>query len=292
MPTALLILKTILKVALIAVLVFLALILLLLFFPFFYRVDIKGNGSFRIKVNLHWLFYVLYLSAVFTFGEDKAPPLVILRIFGIPIQLRPKKEKKKKRKRKKGEPEEAEEGKNAEENPPSEKPEKEAASEETEQDPGQISSEDAGSADGAAKTEEKESADEDPEAKKAKAPGKLEKLIAAFKDERNKAAIKHLIEELKKLFSHYKPRKIRMNFVFSTGDPANTGKLTGILSLVPYVYQRGNRVIPDFEADKAYLKGKASIRGHMILFFALAMLIRLLKDRNFRRMIRKRKGGK
>ena len=72
----------------------------------------------------------------------------------------------------------------------------------------------------------------------------------------------------------------------------DAGKLTGILSLVPYVYQRGNRVIPDFEADKAYLKGKASIRGHMILFFALAMLIRLLKDRNFRRMIRKRKGGK
>ena len=95
-----------------------------------------------------------------------------------------------------------------------------------------------------------------------------------------------MIAEVKGIMSHYKPRRIRTNLVFSTGDPSTTGKLIGGLSLAPLIYEKGNRIVPDFTADKAYIEGKFKITGHVILFFALAAAVRLIMDRNIRRLIK------
>ena len=119
-----------------------------------------------------------------------------------------------------------------------------------------------------------------------KLPDKVSKIRTEILDPHNKEAVKHLIAESKGIFSHYKPRHIRLNIVFSTGDPSTTGKVLGGLSLVPLLYQRGNRVIPDFTADEAYVQGNFKITGHVILFFALTAAVRLIMDRNIRRLIK------
>lgn len=275
------VIKIILLVLLGLFLLLLLFVTLALFFPFSYSVKGKGDGSFHFRINLHWLFYFLNFTIRLSVGGEKEPPKGALRILGIPILRIPKKKKKPKRsgKTKKAESEQ-------------ESPEEEHASEENTEEQGESRGSEA--ADTAEKTEaagtaeETEGTDEETGSpKKPKASSKVKEILAELKDERNKAALKKVLEEVKKILKLVFPKKIRMNLTFSTGDPANTGKLLGIACFFPPVYARGNRICPDFEADKAYLAGTFSVKGYIILITLIIPAVRMLLDKNVRRIIGK-----
>ena len=248
---------------------------LALFFPFSYSVKGKGNGSIHFRINVHWLFYFLNFTIRLSVGGEKEPPKGALRILGIPLLRIPKKKKKPKKSRK------TKEAESEQEAAETEQPE-ECASEENRGDreePKEPKN------DTAEKTEDND--EKTGSSKESKAPSKIKEILGELKDERNKAAVKKVLEEVKKILKLVFPKKFRLNLTFSTGDPANTGKLLGVACFFPPVYARGNRICPDFEADKAYLAGTFSVKGYIILITLIIPAVRMLLDKNVRRIIGK-----
>lgn len=106
-------------------------------------------------------------------------------------------------------------------------------------------------------------------------------------DETNKNALVHILQELKRLLRHIGPRRGRVNLRYATGDPATTGQLTGVFSLCPLFYKKGVAVIPDFTADKFYIRGSFHIHGHMQVFYFLGIAWRLYRDKDIKKLIQK-----
>lgn len=112
----------------------------------------------------------------------------------------------------------------------------------------------------------------------------MEKLKREYSDERNKAAFSHLKKELFIILKRICPRRLRLTMVYSTGSPDTTGISLGILACFPVGYTNRWRITPDFESEKPYAKGSFDIKGHVIVISILAATLRILFDKNCRRL--------
>lgn len=112
----------------------------------------------------------------------------------------------------------------------------------------------------------------------------IEKLKREYSDERNKAAFSHLKKELFIILKRICPRRLRLTMVYSTGSPDTTGISLGILACFPVGYTNRWRITPDFESEKPYAKGNFDIKGHVIVISILAATLRILFDKNCRRL--------
>lgn len=116
----------------------------------------------------------------------------------------------------------------------------------------------------------------------------LGKLIKReVSDERNRLALSHIWREILYLFGHLKPKYVKGEVSFSAGDPALTGQIIGAMSLLPVIYKYDMHIYPDFQAEKFYIAGNMCIKGRVTLFHMTCILIRLIQDRNIRRMLNK-----
>lgn len=116
---------------------------------------------------------------------------------------------------------------------------------------------------------------------------KYQEVMKQIKDSKNQDAIKHLWKEIKYLFFHFRPRKIRGEALFGTSDPALTGQITGVICLFPYFYAYNIHILPDFESDENYLKSDFLVEGHVRLIHILCVGIRILFDKNIMKWIKK-----
>lgn len=112
----------------------------------------------------------------------------------------------------------------------------------------------------------------------------IEKLKREYSDERNKAAFSHLKKELFIILKRICPRRLRLTMFYSTGSPDTTGISLGILACFPVGYTNRWRITPDFESEKPYAKGSFDIKGHVIVISILAATLRILFDKNCRRL--------
>lgn len=112
-------------------------------------------------------------------------------------------------------------------------------------------------------------------------------LRSELTDEGNRRALRHVLSELRYLLRHLGPRKVKADADFSLGDPANTGYVTAALSICPFSYGKGCQIIPDFQAETMYLKGWLEVRGHVRMVHCLSSGLRLLFDKNIRKIIHK-----
>ena len=112
----------------------------------------------------------------------------------------------------------------------------------------------------------------------------IEKLKREYSDERNKAAFSHLKKELFIILKRICPRRLRLTMVYSTGSPDTTGISLGILACFPVGYTNRWRITPDFESEKPYAKGNFDIKGHVIVISIFAATLRILFDKNCRRL--------
>lgn len=110
------------------------------------------------------------------------------------------------------------------------------------------------------------------------------KLKREYGDERNKAAFSHLKKELFIILKRICPRRLKLIMVYSTGSPDTTGILLGILACFPVGYTNRWRITPDFESENPYAKGSFDIKGHVIVISILAATLRILFDKNCRRL--------
>ena len=110
------------------------------------------------------------------------------------------------------------------------------------------------------------------------------KLKREYSDERNKAAFSHLKKELFIILKRICPRKLKLIMVYSTGSPDTTGISLGILACFPVGYTNRWRITPDFESENPYAKGSFDIKGHVVVISILAATLRILFDKNCRRL--------
>lgn len=110
------------------------------------------------------------------------------------------------------------------------------------------------------------------------------KLKREYSDERNKAAFSHLKKELFIILKRICPRRLKLTMLYSTGSPDTTGISLGILACFPVGYTNRWRITPDFESEKPYAKGSFDIKWHVIVISILAATLRILFDKNCRRL--------
>ncbi|MBR4184100.1 MAG: hypothetical protein IKQ56_09810 [Lachnospiraceae bacterium] len=96
-------------------------------------------------------------------------------------------------------------------------------------------------------------------------------------------------KELFYLLKHYLPRKVTGSMAFGFDKPDMTGKVLGAMSLFPFLYHNGFKVKPDFETDKLYFCGDIDAKGKIRLIHLLKTVIVLLLDKDFRRIVFKKK---
>ena len=117
--------------------------------------------------------------------------------------------------------------------------------------------------------------------------GTFAKFKKEITDQGNRRAVARIWQEILYLLSHIKPKHIRAEILFSAGDPALTGEVTGALSLLPVMYRSGVHVYPDFLSEACFVRGSFTAKGHMALFNFVRSLIRLLFDKNIKRLYHK-----
>lgn len=133
---------------------------------------------------------------------------------------------------------------------------------------------------------------EDVSKKQTKSPKekllKLEEIIQKVKDIINnpiyKEAIIKIKNELIYLLKTIIPYKLFFKARFSTGSPDTTGIALGILAMFPIGYQNRWKIEPDFESDNAFIDSSFDIKGKIYFYKVLAIAIRLLIDKNCRKL--------
>lgn len=133
---------------------------------------------------------------------------------------------------------------------------------------------------------------EDVSKKQTKSPKekllKLEEIIQKVKDIINnpiyKEAIIKIKNELINLLKAIIPYKLFFKARFSTGSPDTTGIALGILAMFPIGYQNRWKIEPDFESDNVFIDSSFDIKGKIYFYKVLAIAIRLLIDKNCRKL--------
>jgi len=270
------ILLTLLKIIAIILAVILGFLLLCLFHPVFYQINGKLEEEWKplVKGSFWWLFHILRVEVQLAEGDLA----LNIRIFGFKINLA----KEKSHEEPSGEePDFSDrtetELKEQEEQTIKEEPEEEQTTREESKEKQQTT---------VHKGKKKRKGK-----KKTKEKKKKTNIFQAVKrelsDEKNKLAVSHVWREVIYLFSHIKPKTAAGEINFSTGDPALTGQVTGVLSLMPIFYRYKLHMYPDFTADKFYIQGYLTVKGHMALYHMVLILIRLFFDKNIRGLINK-----
>ena len=147
-------------------------------------------------------------------------------------------------------------------------------------------------------TKEEENQEDEAQKKKKESSNPIEKikdlvekikiayprLKKIFTDDRNKQAVLRLKNELIYFVKILLPKKSRMHAEFSTGAPDTTGQFCGVIALFPVMYQRSWELRPDFAAEEPYFKGDFWARGRLYLYQIIGMILRIIFDKNCRRM--------
>ncbi len=112
----------------------------------------------------------------------------------------------------------------------------------------------------------------------------ISKIKMLISDQRNQEAFNHLKEEIFCLLKIVIPKKLKLNALFSTGSPDTTGQVLGILAMFPIGYQNRWNITPDFSAEEFLLEADTDIKGHIFLFRVLGIGLRIVMDKNCRRL--------
>lgn len=119
---------------------------------------------------------------------------------------------------------------------------------------------------------------------RAKDKAAVKELIS---DEVNRKVAGMVLTELQYLLRHFKFRRIDTDLRFALGDPAATGQTLGVLAMLPFLYHYSFKIYPDFESEETYVKGTFCIQGRIRIVHVLASAVRLIKQKEFRRLMTK-----
>lgn len=296
------VLLLILKIIGIAILSVLGLILLVLalvlFVPVFYRIRVIHNPEkTQVKARISFLFPLLLVTVQYLKKLSYK-----LRVFGIalldsdkPKKVKNKKEKKPKNKKKR-----------KEKNPVNPEPvpetvaEPSAEAQATEQEASEPSATEQVSENSKPEQEQKKEKKNILEKIKGKIQKiretisniikKIKKLLHQKEEVQRilakpetKQALKFAWDKLKRLLKHVLPRKIKGYVAYGADNPATTGQVLGILSIV---YAKTGQLLsirPNFEEKQ--LECDVELKGHIQVFTLLVIAIKVFFNKELRETI-------
>lgn len=125
---------------------------------------------------------------------------------------------------------------------------------------------------------------------RAKTMEKLRRFKQEFTDETNRSAVSRLWIELCRILRSYMPAKLEADLTFSMADPALTGQVLGLVSMMPQVYRYPCAIAADFASDRWYIEGEVLLKGKVTLIVFLVSTVRLLLHKEFMKVVRRLTG--
>ena len=122
---------------------------------------------------------------------------------------------------------------------------------------------------------------------------KAQLLVKLKNAETTKMAYKAIKQYIKTIFRHIRPRTMKGHLAFGFEDPAHTGELLGVLSLLYPVYKNQIRIIPYF--DRPFLEADLMLKGHVQIIVFTITAIKLYTNKYIKKTIERWnriKGGK
>lgn len=110
------------------------------------------------------------------------------------------------------------------------------------------------------------------------------KFIEFITNEENKKVFKLVKKQLFALLKHIKPKHLRGNLEFGFEDPSLTGCLLGFVYMFYPKYYKNFTIVGNFET--VIIKGDFYLRGRIRLLSLLIIGVKLIIDKNVRRMIK------
>ena len=260
------------------------LIMLLLFAPVSYR--IRGEtrqGQTTLKVHGAWCLMALR----FSFLMEQGKQLAVLKIFGIKAWKYPSDEKskqkvekkkvKKKPKKKSGEKSHKEPEKDLEQNPPAVVQEEQTEKQHEQKRQKKTYKKKFVSVFGKiSKTIRSIVEKIKAIPQKAKNIGsKIKKVNQWIQDEQNRSAVRFALGKVIGLLKKYGPKHMKADVTYGMEDPAATGQVLAVLSVLPFLYYDKVSIMPDFEAERFYIEGSWDIKGRIQVIHLLKAAIQI-----------------
>lgn len=271
------------------------LIMLLLFAPVSYR--IRGEtrqGQTTLKVHGAWCLMALR----FSFLMEQGKQLAVLRIFGIKAWKYPSDEKskqkvekkkvKKKPKKKSGEKSHKEPEKDLEQNPPAVVQEEQTGKQHEQKRQKKTYKKKFVSVFGKiSKTIRSIVEKIKAIPQKAKNIGsKIKKVNQWIQDEQNRSAVRFALGKVIGLLKKYGPKHMKADVTYGMEDPAATGQVLAVLSVLPFLYYDKVSIMPDFEAERFYIEGSWDIKGRIQVIHLLKAAIQIWRNPDVKHFIK------
>lgn len=113
----------------------------------------------------------------------------------------------------------------------------------------------------------------------------IENIKSMILEETNQNAFLHALQVIRYLLRHYLPGKVTGTLNFSMGSPDQTGKALGAMGMLPFWVRSKMVVMPDFVSESFYIKAILFATGRVRFLHLLISGIRLITDRNVRKLI-------
>lgn len=271
------------------------LIMLLLFAPVSYR--IRGEtrqGQTTLKVHGAWCLMALR----FSFLMEQGKQLAVLKIFGIKAWKYPSDEKskqkvakkkvKKKPKKKSGEKSHKEPEKDLEQNPPAVMQEEQTKKQHEQKRQKKTHKKKFVSVFGKiSKTIRSIVEKIKAIPQKAKNIGsKIKKVNQWIQDEQNRSAVRFALGKVIGLLKKYGPKHMKADVAYGMEDPAATGQVLAVLSVLPFLYYDKVSIMPDFEAERFYIEGSWDIKGRIQVIHLLKAAIQIWRNPDVKHFIK------
>lgn len=265
------------------------LVLFVLLIVLFVPVKYSASGNYapddiRLSAKASWLFHALSFSYVY--GKDSKP---VIKVLGIELKKKEKVKKSKSRKKKKDKLEGLFENDDVHENDSDEIAEETKETQETEElqntkapnehDLNKDVTESEPLENGSAKSTDKKKS-----SKKNSLYGKIKRYIEIIRSATFEKAFEKAKDRIFKLLKHILPRKWKINLDVSFEDPATTGTVLGISSML-YPITKGNlQVYSDF--SNPHFLADGFLKGHITVCKVLWLAGSVYFDRRIKKIIK------
>lgn len=118
---------------------------------------------------------------------------------------------------------------------------------------------------------------------------KVGRIKAMTEDEDNRLAFSFVKGEVFKLLRHMRPRRIKGYVRFGLADPADTGKVLGIIYAILRKQPKHLAIRPDFE-HKVF-ETDMQIKGRIQLYYLLFIAYRVYKNDHFKKVFERRRNN-
>lgn len=114
---------------------------------------------------------------------------------------------------------------------------------------------------------------------------KLRNIRSIVGDDDNRKAVKVVLAELLQLLKKCGPKHIAADLTYCAGDPAVTGQVLAVLSMMPFLYCDKVGIRPDFDGEAVYVRGTFSVKGYIQTVSLVRTALHIYKNKQVKKII-------